>query len=135
MAAWFGEPARLQYLPWEEWCKTVTQEEAQATWDHIAHSPNCSIAKAQRLLDYHPRYSSLQAVQEVGHLAGRAWGDQGIAVSCGVCHLRGFEQRQALPGNASAANGREAQNQQQDDDDAGQQRANDIALQADRNRL
>lgn len=64
MAAWFGEPAHLQYLPWEEWCKTVTQQEAQATWDHIAHSPNCSIAKAQRLLGYQPRYSSLQAVQE-----------------------------------------------------------------------
>jgi len=28
-------------------------EEAEATWDHIAHSPCCSIAKAQRLLEYH----------------------------------------------------------------------------------
>jgi nucleoside-diphosphate-sugar epimerase len=64
MAAWFGEPARLQFLPWEEWCNTVTQQEAQATWDHIAHSPNCSIAKARRMLGYQPRYSSLQAVQE-----------------------------------------------------------------------
>ncbi len=38
----------------------------------IAHSPNCNIAKAQRLLDYRPRYTSLQAVQEsvtwlIGH--------------------------------------------------------------------
>jgi nucleoside-diphosphate-sugar epimerase len=64
MGAWFGEPVRLQFLPWEEWCNTVTQEEAQATWDHIAHSTNCSIAKAQRLINYRPRYSSLQAVQE-----------------------------------------------------------------------
>jgi len=64
MAAWFGQPARLRFLPWEEWRKTVTEAEAQATWDHIAHSPNCSIAKAQRLLGYAPRYSSLQAVQE-----------------------------------------------------------------------
>lgn len=64
MAAWFGEPARLQFLPWDEWCKTVTQQDAQATWDHIAHSPNCSIAKAQRMIDYRPRYSSMQAVQE-----------------------------------------------------------------------
>jgi nucleoside-diphosphate-sugar epimerase len=64
MAAWFGEPARLQFLPWGEWCNTVTQQEAQATWDHIAHSPNCSIAKARRMLGYQPRYSSLQAVQE-----------------------------------------------------------------------
>jgi nucleoside-diphosphate-sugar epimerase len=64
MAAWFGQPANLRYLPWEEWQATVTEVEAQACWDHIAHSPNCSIAKAQRLLGYQPRYSSLQAVCE-----------------------------------------------------------------------
>lgn len=64
MAAWFGQPAQLRYLPWEEWQTTVSAAEAEATWDHIAHSPCCSIAKAQRLLDYRPRYSSLQAVYE-----------------------------------------------------------------------
>ena len=64
MAAWFGEPARLEFLPWDEWRKTVSGDDAAATWDHIAHSPNCSIAKAQRSLDYRPRFSSLQAVQE-----------------------------------------------------------------------
>jgi len=64
MAEWFGVAANLQFLPWEEWRATVTASEAQATWDHIAHSPNCSIAKAQRLLDYRPRYTSLQGVQE-----------------------------------------------------------------------
>ena len=64
VAGWFGRSAKLTYLPWEEWKTTVSAEEAQATWDHIAHSPNCSIAKAQRLLDYRPRYSSFQAVYE-----------------------------------------------------------------------
>lgn len=64
MAEWFGQPAKLTFLPWEAWRATVSEDEARATWDHIAHSPNCSIAKAQRLLDYHPRYTSLQAVQE-----------------------------------------------------------------------
>jgi nucleoside-diphosphate-sugar epimerase len=64
MAAWFGQPARLRFLPWEEWRQTVTEQEARATWDHIAHSPNCSIAKAQHLLGYRPRYTSLQGVQE-----------------------------------------------------------------------
>ena len=64
VAGWFGQRARLTYLPWEEWKTTVSAEEAQATWDHIAHSPNCSIAKAARLLDYRPRYSSFQAVYE-----------------------------------------------------------------------
>jgi nucleoside-diphosphate-sugar epimerase len=64
VAGWFGQPSRLRFLPWEEWRGTVSAEEAQATWDHIAHSPNASIAKAQRLLDYRPRYSSLQAIHE-----------------------------------------------------------------------
>ncbi|HJZ47949.1 MAG TPA: NAD(P)-dependent oxidoreductase [Roseiflexaceae bacterium] len=64
IAAWFGQPVRLRFLPWEQWRATVSPEEAAATWDHIAHSPNCSIAKAQRLLEYQPRYSSLQAVYE-----------------------------------------------------------------------
>lgn len=64
VAAWFGQPACLKFLSWEEWRRTVSDEYAAQTWDHIAHSPNASIAKAQRLLDYHPRYSSLQAVHE-----------------------------------------------------------------------
>ncbi|MCB0162497.1 MAG: hypothetical protein KDD83_30375, partial [Caldilineaceae bacterium] len=64
VAGWFGHSPKLTYLPWEEWKTTVSEEEARASWDHIAHSPNCSIAKAQRLLDYRPRYSSFQAVYE-----------------------------------------------------------------------
>ncbi len=64
MAAWFGQPANLRFLSWEEWRTTVPETDANATWDHIAHSPCCSIAKAERTLNYRPRYSSLQAVQE-----------------------------------------------------------------------
>jgi len=64
MAQWFGQEPNLQYLGWDEWRQRVSAEDAAATWDHIAHSPHCSIAKAQRLLDYQPRYTSLQAVQE-----------------------------------------------------------------------
>jgi nucleoside-diphosphate-sugar epimerase len=64
VAAWFGRPPRLRFLPWPEWRTTVAEAEASATWDHIAHSPSCSIAKAERLLEYRPRYTSLQAVHE-----------------------------------------------------------------------
>lgn len=64
MAAWFGQEANLRFMPWDEWRTTVSADEARATWDHIAHSPNCSIAKARRLLGYAPRYSSLQGVQD-----------------------------------------------------------------------
>lgn len=64
VAGWFGSLARLRFLPWEAWKATVSEEEAAMTHDHIAHSPSCSIAKAQRLLGYQPRYTSLQAVHE-----------------------------------------------------------------------
>ena len=64
MAAYFGKEANLSFLPWDQWKKTVSEDTAAATWDHIAHSPNCSIEKARRLLNYSPRYTSLQAVQE-----------------------------------------------------------------------
>ena len=64
VAAWFGKRPALRYLSWDEWQKGVSKEEASATWDHIAHSPNCSIEKARRLLGYQPRYNSLEAVFE-----------------------------------------------------------------------
>ncbi|MCA9837487.1 MAG: NAD(P)-dependent oxidoreductase, partial [Trueperaceae bacterium] len=64
MALYFGQEARLEFLPWEAFKTTLSEQEAQAVWDHIMHSPNCSIAKAQRLINYQPRYSSLEAVQE-----------------------------------------------------------------------
>lgn len=64
MAAHFGQPARLGFLPWDKWRRTVPEKDARATWDHIAHSPNCSIAKAREKLGYAPRYTSLEAVVE-----------------------------------------------------------------------
>ncbi len=75
MARWFGMEADLAFLPFEQWRQEVTAEEAAATWDHIAHSPSCSIEKARRLLGYQPRYSSLQAVCEsVDWIVGHGWG-------------------------------------------------------------
>jgi nucleoside-diphosphate-sugar epimerase len=65
MAAWFGKEAKLKFLPWPEWKKAqASEEEATATWEHIARSPNASIAKAERLLGYAPRYTSIEAVIE-----------------------------------------------------------------------
>lgn len=64
IARWFGQEPRLKFLPWEEWQKEVNKRDQELTWDHIAHSPCGSIAKAKELLNYKPKYSSLQAVQE-----------------------------------------------------------------------
>ncbi len=64
VAAWFGQTARLSFQPWETWAAAWEPSDAQATWDHIAHSPSMSIAKATASLGYGPRYSSLEAVYE-----------------------------------------------------------------------
>ena len=65
VAAWFGKEADLTFSPFEVWKATVAERDAGASLGHLEHSPNCySIAKGQRLLDYQPRYTSLQAVYE-----------------------------------------------------------------------
>ncbi len=64
MYEWFGRKPRLSFLPYAEWAKQQAPEDAGATWEHIARSPCHSIEKAQRLLGYQPRYTSLQGVQE-----------------------------------------------------------------------
>lgn len=64
IAQWYGQAPCLAFLPWEIWREQSTLEDAEATWDHIAHSPNCSIDKARKIIGYQPRYSSLQAVTE-----------------------------------------------------------------------
>jgi nucleoside-diphosphate-sugar epimerase len=63
-AGWFGREAKIKFLPWKQFKETVTPEDAAATYDHIAHSPNASIAKAQKQIEYQPRYTSVQAVRE-----------------------------------------------------------------------
>jgi len=64
VSGWYGKEARLKFLPWDEWTGTVLRKDAEFTWDHIAHSPNCGISKAQQTLGYHSRYTSLEAVYE-----------------------------------------------------------------------
>ena len=65
VAGWFGHSAVLSFQPFNAWREAVSERDAEATWGHLEHSPNCySIAKPQRMLEYRPRYSSLQAVHE-----------------------------------------------------------------------
>jgi nucleoside-diphosphate-sugar epimerase len=64
VAGWFGREPKLVFLSWPEWKARQTDEEAQATWEHIYRSPNSSIEKARRLIGYEPRYTSLEAVHE-----------------------------------------------------------------------
>jgi nucleoside-diphosphate-sugar epimerase len=64
MYRWFGHQPQLSFAPFEEWARHQGKQEAEATYEHIIRSPNCSIDKGRRLLGYVPRYTSLEAVQE-----------------------------------------------------------------------
>ncbi len=64
VAGWFGQQANLRFEPYKQWAAERSEASAQTTYDHLAHSPSVSIAKAERLLSYRPRYTSLQAVRE-----------------------------------------------------------------------
>lgn len=62
---WFGKEANIEYLPWKEWCAKINNPQFIAsTEEHVLHSDNYSIALAQKLIDYQPRYTIFQAVCE-----------------------------------------------------------------------
>lgn len=58
----FGREPNLVFLPWDRWRETVSERDAQITWDHIAHSPHCSMAKAAQVLGFRPAYGPLETV-------------------------------------------------------------------------
>jgi nucleoside-diphosphate-sugar epimerase len=62
--SWFGREPRLELNSAGGWDQGFSKEDVDKTWDHVLHSPNCSIQKAQRLLGYAPRYCSLEAVRQ-----------------------------------------------------------------------
>lgn len=64
MFRWFGNEPKLAFEPFGLWSKSQAPEDANATFEHITRSPNCSIEKGRRLLEYAPRYTSVEAVQE-----------------------------------------------------------------------
>ncbi len=64
VASLFGAQVRMKFSAGEDWKRGLTDWDIEMTWDHILHSPCCSIAKAKRDIGYTPRYTSMQAVYE-----------------------------------------------------------------------
>jgi nucleoside-diphosphate-sugar epimerase len=63
-ARWYDREANLAFLPFEEWKRTVGERDAAITLDHIQHSPHASIAKAERVLAYAPRFTAVEAARD-----------------------------------------------------------------------
>lgn len=63
-AAWFDREANLDFVPWDDWKLTVSERDAEITRDHMLHSPAASIAKAESVLGFDPRYTAVDAARD-----------------------------------------------------------------------
>jgi nucleoside-diphosphate-sugar epimerase len=63
-AAWFGREPVLEFVDWPEFGRLAGPEHAEATREHTFRGIAASIARAQEMLGYAPRYSSLEALHE-----------------------------------------------------------------------
>jgi len=64
IAGWYGQEARLRFVSWETFRGQLSEQDASQSWEHLLHSTSGSIEKAESLLGYQPRYSSLEAIRE-----------------------------------------------------------------------
>jgi nucleoside-diphosphate-sugar epimerase len=64
VAAWFGRDAVIDLVERAEFERRVGSEHAQTTFAHVDRSIAASIGRAREILDYRPRYSSLEALRE-----------------------------------------------------------------------
>jgi nucleoside-diphosphate-sugar epimerase len=63
-AQWFGREAVLDFVDWPEFIRRAGPEHAEVTREHTFRSITASIDRAREVLQYAPRYSSLEALHE-----------------------------------------------------------------------
>ena len=64
VAAWFGREPVLEFVGWPEFERLAGAEHATASREHGSRSITASIARAQEVLGYAPRYSTLETLRE-----------------------------------------------------------------------
>ena len=83
-AAWWGREPVLEYVDWREYERLVGETHASVTREHVARSISADISRARSVLDYAPRYTSLEALHEAvfeGVTAGLALADPGSSAT------------------------------------------------------
>jgi len=75
MYRYFGQKEKIKFLPWQEWCNYTKDEEyIDRTYGHIARSGFFSIEKGKRLLEYYPRHTLLETIEEsVAYMVEHKW--------------------------------------------------------------
>ena len=64
VAGWFGREPVIDLVDWAEFERRVGAEHAAVSREHVARSVAASIERAHDVLEYRPRYSSLDALHE-----------------------------------------------------------------------
>lgn len=65
MYRYFNQEPKIKFLSWEKWCEYMGDEkEIEDTFYHIARSGHYSIENAQKLIDYSPKYTTLETVEQ-----------------------------------------------------------------------
>ena len=61
---YFNQEMQIDFLPWEEWCKTIdTEEDVTSTYYHIARSGYFDLSKEWKLLEYKPKHSNIETIE------------------------------------------------------------------------
>ena len=61
---YYGHEPAIRWLPHNEFLSSLSETDAAQSIEHLSRSPSVSPAKAARLLDFVPKYSSIDAVVE-----------------------------------------------------------------------
>jgi nucleoside-diphosphate-sugar epimerase len=61
---YYGKEPNLRFVEWQEFLETVGEKNAADTYDHVFHSPCCTVEKAKRLLGVEIKYSIMDIFLE-----------------------------------------------------------------------
>ena len=64
MHRWFGQQPHLSSQPFDEWLGGMGEQDADTSYGHVIRSSCHSIEKSCQRRGYHPRYSSLEEIQQ-----------------------------------------------------------------------
>jgi len=64
MYRWFEQEPRLSFAPFDQWKRGLEKSDAESSWGHIMRSSCVSIEKSRQRLEYSPRFTSLEAIQQ-----------------------------------------------------------------------
>ena len=75
MYEFYNKEPKIRFLDWEKWCEYEgNKDEIEHTYYHIARSGSYSTDNAKRLIDYRPKYTTREVVEE----AVQSYIDRGV---------------------------------------------------------